>query len=340
MQQVDAEMTKALALGAVNPEQKEYYNVLKNFKQNLNPVGGKDGSTDGRRAMFMLDDANRPVDPNSPSEIEKRTVATRDKKRFEDWSKAGGIGLGPTKDNLGDLKDGTYGNLQMSRNPFLVASQNDMVDPTLAATRAFLDYKADGEGVGRPSTNRGRNEKRGIRDLLAPDPIEGNKNVRVAVRDYASYNPFSPITYDNAMERAGEPIRRSNQNINQPPAAAQQSFTQQEAAFSNNTSALTTLAGGIESLNSTLSNFEANFGNLNNVPGAQPVGAQTQAGAQPGATTTTNAPVSVIVNAQGSNDIAVAVGEAIKNEIPNIVDRVRVALGPPFNKVTPKATKP
>jgi TP901 family phage tail tape measure protein len=207
MQQVDAEMTKALALGAVNPEQKDYYNVLKNFKQNLNPTGG----TSGRNAMFRLDDANRPVDPNSPLEIEKRTVAARDQR--------------------------------------LMGAQN----------------------------------------------------------------PQSKLTQ---------------------PVVAQQSFTQQEAAFTNNTSALTSLAGGIESLNSTLANFEANFANLNNVPGAQPVGAQAQAGTQPGATTTTNAPVSVIVNAQGGNDIAAAVGQAVQNAIPAIIDKVKVALG---QKVPPTA---
>jgi hypothetical protein len=191
-EQIDSEMTKALALGAINPEQKEYFNVLKNFKQNLNPVGG----TSGRQAMFMYDDMN-------------------------------------------------------------------------------------------PEVTQPR-------------------------------------------------INQALQSNQQPAAAAQQSFTQQEAAFSNNTSALTTLAGGIESLNSTLSNFEANFGNLNNVPGAQPAGAQAQAGAQPGATTTTNAPVSVIVNAQGSNDIATAVGEEIEKSIPTIINKVRAALGPPFNKVPPQ----
>ena len=57
IKQIDSEMTKALALGAVNPEQKDYYNVLKNFKQNLNPTGG----AGGRRAMFMYDDMNPDV---------------------------------------------------------------------------------------------------------------------------------------------------------------------------------------------------------------------------------------------------------------------------------------
>jgi|688.fasta_scaffold03654_13 TP901 family phage tail tape measure protein len=196
VQQVDSEMTKALALGAINPEQKEYFNVLKNFKQNLNPVGG----ASGRKAMFMYDDMN-------------------------------------------------------------------------------------------PQVTQPR-------------------------------------------------INQALQSNQQPAAAAQQSFTQQEAAFNNNTSALTSLAGGLESLNSTLANFEANFGNLNNVPGAQPAGAQGQAGTQPNITTTTNAPVNVTVNAESDVDIATSVAEAVQKAIPTIINQVRAALGPPFNKVPPQVPKP
>jgi TP901 family phage tail tape measure protein len=80
--QVKAEMQKALTLSAVNPEQKDYYNVLKNFLQNLNPTGGQYGSTDGRRAMFMYDNMNPEVtqpriqealDKNEPKQPETVT---------------------------------------------------------------------------------------------------------------------------------------------------------------------------------------------------------------------------------------------------------------------------
>jgi hypothetical protein len=120
----------------------------------------------------------------------------------------------------------------------------------------------------------------------------------------------------------------------------QQSFTQQEASFNNNTAALTSLSGGIENLNSTISNFQANFANLNNVPGAQPAGAQGQAGTQPNITTTTNAPVNVTVNAESDVDIATSVAEAVQKAIPTIINQVRAALGPPFNKVPPQVPKP
>jgi hypothetical protein len=105
-------------------------------------------------------------------------------------------------------------------------------------------------------------------------------------------------------------------------AVTDQSFTQLESSFNSNTSALTSLAGGIESLNSTLSSFETNFANLNNVTGAQPV-----AGPQPSVQTTTNAPVNVVVNAQGGTDIATAVGQAVQNAIPTIIEKVRIAMG-------------
>ena len=54
-------MQKAFTLGAINPEQKDYYNVLNNFLKNLTPTGGQFGSTDGRRAMFMYDNMNPDV---------------------------------------------------------------------------------------------------------------------------------------------------------------------------------------------------------------------------------------------------------------------------------------
>ena len=138
------------------------------------------------------------------------------------------------------------------------------------------------------------------------------------------------MTDRERMIGASSPTSASVQN--QPAAAAQQSFTQQEASLGTNTSAITTLAGGIESLNSTIANFEANFANLNNVPGAQPV-----AGAQPNVQTTTSAPVNVVVNAQGGTDIATAVGQAVQNAIPTIVEKVRIAMG---EKVPPTVSRP
>jgi TP901 family phage tail tape measure protein len=135
---------------------------------------------------------------------------------------------------------------------------------------------------------------------------------------------------------ATTPQERDLQKVN---AATEVSFTQQEAAFNNNTSAITLLTAGVENLNTTIANFEANFANLNNNPGAQPAGAQA-GGAQPNITTTTTAPVNLVLNAQGGNDIADAVGDAIENAIPTIINKVRAALGPPFNKVPPQAPKP
>jgi hypothetical protein len=73
--------------------------------------------------------------------------------------------------------------------------------------------------------------------------------------------------------------------------------------------------------------IQTNFANLNNAPTMQSAAGTTQAGGQPNVTTTTNAPVNVVVNAQGGNDIAAAVGTAVENAIPIIIDKVKVALG-------------
>ena len=112
-------------------------------------------------------------------------------------------------------------------------------------------------------------------------------------------------------------------NKAQPAAPSEQSFTQQEAAFSTNTAAITALTGGIQTLNATLSSSQE----LNKTAGATPVGAGVQTGAQPNVTTTTSAPVNVVVNAQGGSDIAQAVGEAVQNAIPTIIEKVRIAMG-------------
>ena len=112
-------------------------------------------------------------------------------------------------------------------------------------------------------------------------------------------------------------------NKAQPAASSEQSFTQQEAAFSTNTAAITALTGGIQTLNATLSSSQE----LNKAAGATPVGAGVQTGAQPNVTTTTSAPVNVVVNAQGGSDIAQAVGEAVQNAIPTIIEKVRIAMG-------------
>jgi TP901 family phage tail tape measure protein len=67
---------------------------------------------------------------------------------------------------------------------------------------------------------------------------------------------------------------------------------------------------------------------------AQNNSAQSQGVTQPNIQTTTNAPVTLVVNAESSTDIATAVGEAVQNAIPTIIDKVKVALG---QKVPPKA---
>jgi TP901 family phage tail tape measure protein len=269
---------------------------------------------------------------------EAETVIARDKKRFEDWSKAGGMGLGPTEMNVEDLENGTYGNLRTSTNPYLIASQNDMVDPTLTTTNALRE-----KSIGLPSTQRIRNEKNGIEDLMdnwSPEIQKeriknglGEGDAKMAVRDYASYNPFSPITYDNAMVRAGEPIQRSNQNINQQPAAAaQQSFTQQEAALNNNTSLTSTLNTSVQALNSTLTNFQTNVANLNNPQAVTNPSAQQ--GQNTGGQSSTNiGPFSVVVNQSENTNIEGLINQAMERLKSEILQLVNVKVPP---TTTPK----
>jgi len=264
----------------------------------LSQLGGKTVQPAGITTAPIIP----PTAPKTISEIEAETTRARDQRRFEEWSRAGGIGLGPTQRSAeGNYREKT-------------ASRADMVDPTLAATDAFNKSR-----IGLPTFNRIQAEETEIERMLDPNW----KLPASSAIERAKYNPFSPITYDNAMERASEPGRRLTQT---QPAAAQQSFTQQEAALNNNTSSVNNLVSAVSNLTA----------NLNNQPNQQ-VGPQTQPTIQPNVTTTTTAPVTVVVQAQASNDIAIAVGSAVESAIPTIIDKVRLALG---EKVPPTAPAP
>lgn len=162
--------------------------------------------------------------------------------------------------------------------------------------------------IGRFIYNKGQSKSGNLNEIISKDHPEGLKN--------AMKNSMKMQKSVGVMNKGSIP------NF----AVTDQSFSQMEAIFSNNTSALTTLAGGLESLRSTLANFESNFANLNNVLGTRSAGVE-QARSQPNINTTTNAPVNVTVNAEGGGDIATAVAVAVKKAIPTIVLKVRAAIG-------------
>jgi TP901 family phage tail tape measure protein len=252
--EVEAEMQKAFEdfktgflSGVVPPEElkqrENQYNILRSFRQSLNPTE----STPERAAMLASYEENLPRNPNSPNEIEKRTVAARDQKRFETWSKAGGMGLGPlaSEDRFGVTA------IQPESRALL---SKDMIPPTLMATNfgEFKSYEFS-PSLGRKSAENEDWATRfsapvGKDRIFSNYPKETSDWARGAVND-----PFSRITYGKAAQ--GVEFSR-NQNINQQPAAAQQSFTQQEATVSANTSALIGLGTKIETLSSDLNNKE------------------------------------------------------------------------------------
>lgn len=175
-----------------------------------------------------------PLNPYSPEEIEKRTTAERDRTRFEELSRNNGIGMGPLSEeyNLGGLLKKIL--------------QIDDVDATLSATKAF------GFGVGTPSADKYYGDQIGISNLLNPKKSEYSPGDAV---NLSVLNPFGPITYERALYGAQIPT-----NISSQPSATQQSFTQQEATISTNTSALIELGTKIETLSSDLNNKEVDEG--------------------------------------------------------------------------------
>ncbi|MEY4342375.1 MAG: hypothetical protein RL736_165 [Pseudomonadota bacterium] len=143
----------------------------------------------------------------SISQIEAETVKARDQKQFEQWSQAGGLGLGPTESNFFYNSDEKYANTPGAYNPYKLASQTDMADPVFMATTA-----GSNTGMGLNSFDRIQSEKEGIFNLLNPkySDIKGEEmgvSMGTALQRYVTNNPFSPITYDNAAARAGESTR-------------------------------------------------------------------------------------------------------------------------------------
>ena len=257
---------------------------------------------------------------------EAETVIARDKKRFEDWSLAGGLGLGPLDNNVAKEEFGKLSKLD-KYSP-------DLLTTAFGTTPDVIDFLApnyaENEVYNAPRELGSSNSN--VRNWLDPriDPSSEIKQPGFLGKSVAK-SPFSSITYDDAMRKAAYP-----QNINQQPAAAaQQSFTQQEAVFNNNSSALTTLAGGIESLNSTIANL--GVANLNNIPAQTNAGTQPAAGTQQAANQSSNiGPFNVVVNSS-EGDISVQLNtalEKLKSEILSLVN-VKVAPTVPSSQYSP-----
>ena len=111
-------------------------------------------------------------------------------------------------------------------------------------------------------------------------------------------------------------------------------FAQQEAALNGNTGALNSLTGGIESLRNIISTLQTSFETVNTNQTNQ--NANQNTGGQPGVQTTTNAPVTLVVNAESDTDVGMAVEKAILKAIPEIVKRVQAADGKKIPPTVPK----
>ena len=274
----------------------------------LSQLGGKTVQPAGITTAPIIP----PTAPKTISEIEAETTRARDQRRFETWSMAGGIGLGPQLENLEGFKKTL---LPGYFDQFKLLSQNEMITPGLETTPMFWKNE---DFLPKYQYAKGQaNEV--FESINAERPNFQMPFSTDLLKEYTTSNPLSDITYKNAMNR-------TIAGFGSQPAAAQQSFTQQEAALNNNTSSVNNLVSAVSNLTA----------NLNNQPNQQ-VGPQTQPTIQPNVTTTTTAPVTVVVQAQASNDIAIAVGSAVESAIPTIIDKVRLALG---EKVPPTAPAP
>lgn len=109
----------------------------------------------------------------------------------------------------------------------------------------------------------------------------------------------------------------------------EKSFTQQEASLNANTNAIFTLNEEIRNLTSAITEKQ-NTDSNNQTANAERIGGGAQV------TTTANTPVSVTVNAKGGGDVANIVGSEIEKSIPEIVNKVRLAMGEKIPPTIPK----
>jgi TP901 family phage tail tape measure protein len=297
--QIEDEMAKLRSMGPMTEKDSTYYKTLDRFKTALNPVA--DMSTfEGRvgaklRENIYLEDIDRNTPMSATTQIQAGIERARDQRLSGIINPQGilspNLNLGPNS-SVGQQDIQSQIGSQIKPLADIGTNLRPLSDISNDVTRANYDMDVKRKGL-----------------------YEGNIGAELERRKLAE-NPLLTLA--------------PQQVTTQGPQALEQSFTQQEAAFSNNTSALTTLATSIETLNSTITNTQSTNGNVNS-PTSQ------QAGAQPQVSTNTNAPVSVVVNAQGGTDISTAVGQAVQNAIPSIVEKVRIAMG---EKVPPTVSRP
>lgn len=111
-------------------------------------------------------------------------------------------------------------------------------------------------------------------------------------------------------------------------------FSQKESALVSNTSAIGILTSEIKSLKESIASV---IGISKRVAGSTD-DVKSVAGGN-GATTTATAPVSVVVHAPNTGDIAGAVGIAIQAAVPEIVNKVQLAMGVKVPPSTPQTNK-
>jgi TP901 family phage tail tape measure protein len=266
----------------------------------------------------------------SVAEIEAETIAARDRRRAEQEGIYGtqgilgpGLGLGSQAYVNGVKQDTSMrvGVYEPTVNERDITSSITSLNEIGNRNFGLRNANEIGQDVSLASYDMNVKRK-GLYD--------GSIGEEVTKRKLAQ-NPLLTLTPQNMTTSGPEPATQT----------IQQSFTQQEATINSNTSAIASLNGGIESLTSTLANFEANIANLGQTTtqqNTQQPATTTQPQTQNAAQSTTTVPVNIVVNAQGGGDIGAAVGAAVQNAIPQIIEKVRVqALG---QKVAPTVQQP
>lgn len=179
----------------------------------------------------------------------------------------------------------------------------------------------------------------GIQDALIKTATGNTGNIMAydPVAAFAAENQPATAPAAPGVAAKTTAIKQGNQTQIPPAVKTEKSFTAQEAALMQNTTAISSLTTAITALDASVKTGAAmNATNNELTKNPQVVGQATGNQNTPQISTQTSAPVTVLVNAQSDTDIATAVGEEIKKAIPDIVNQVREKMG---YKVPPTAPK-
>jgi len=190
-----------------------------------------------------------------------------------------------------------------------------------------VDLKQQKPGEVRPVESKAKNMDDRLADWTIRETASQGKKLPSVEDLKKMYPDYSGYMSSESQKLMGPQATKDAGQLAEKTKPIEKSFTTQEAALSQNTTAMGNLTTAINGLQTSLTTTQETKANA-------PVSAQNAG--TPNISSQTNAPVNVVVNAQGGGDMATAVGAAVQSAIPQIIEKVRLAMG---EKIPPSVPK-